>query len=75
MSSFEKFVGQTSKNIQDVRKVCLEMTLCVFAWFVDLYVFVLDEIDVEGNKLVYKHIWIGKVWVKNPRDQERVLEE
>ena len=26
---FVKFGGQISKNVHDVRKMCLEMTLCV----------------------------------------------
>ena len=43
-------------NVHDVRKVCLEMTLCVLACFVKFYVFVFDEIDIKGPKLVYNHI-------------------
>ena len=47
-----KFGGQTSNNIHDVQKVCLEMTLCVLVCFVEFYLFALDEIDVSGPKLV-----------------------
>ena len=56
MSNFMKFGGQTSKNVHDVRKVCLEMTLCVLACFIEFYVFFFDEIDVRGPKIIYKHI-------------------
>ena len=41
-----KFGGQTSKNVNDIHKVYLETTLCV-------YVFFLDEMDVKGPKLIY----------------------
>ena len=34
------------KDVHDVRKVCLETTLCVIACFDEFYVLVLDEIDV-----------------------------
>ena len=61
VSSLVKFGGQTPKNIHDVQKVSLEMTLCVLASFVKHYVFVLDEINMEGPKLVYKHIQVGNV--------------
>ena len=53
LSSNMKFGGQTSKNVHDVRRVCLETTLCVLACFVEFYVFFLDENDMEGPKLVY----------------------
>ena len=56
VSSLVKFGGQTSKNVRDVRKVCLEMTLCVLSCFFEFYMFVLGEIDVVGYKLIYKHI-------------------
>ena len=42
VSSFMKYVSQTSKNVYDVRKVSLETTLCVLC-FIEFYVFVLDE--------------------------------
>ena len=69
-----KFGGQTSKNVYDVRKNCLEMTLCVLVSFVEFYVFIFDEIDVRGPTNVFKHISVGKVWVKLLKDQLRVLE-
>ena len=34
-----KFRGQTSKNVHDIRKVCLQTTLCVLACFVKFYMF------------------------------------
>ena len=40
--------GQTSKNIHDMRKVCLRKCLCVFMCFSEVYMFGLIEIDVEG---------------------------
>lgn len=64
VSSFLKFGGQTSKNVHDVRKVCLETTLRVYLCFIEFYMFVLDETHVVCPKLVYEHIWVGKVWVR-----------
>ena len=55
---FQNFGGQRSNNVHDVRKVCLEMTLCVLACFMEFYMFVFDEINVTGPKLVYEHIWV-----------------
>ena len=49
---FLKFIGQTSKNVHDVRKICLETILCVYVCFIKFNVFVLDEIGVAGLKLV-----------------------
>ena len=51
-----RFGGQTSKHVHDVRKVCLEVTLCVIECFIECYLFVYDEIDVRGIKIVYTHI-------------------
>ena len=73
MSSFIR--GQTSKNVHDVRKVCLERTLCVLACFVELYVFIFDEINLRGPKIVYDDIRVGKILENNPNDKQRVLEE
>ena len=70
-----KFGGQTSKNVHDVQKVCLEMTLCALACFADSYEFILDEIDVRVPKLLHKHIWVGNFLEKSPKDKPRVLEE
>ena len=50
VSSFVKVEGQTSKNVHDVRKVCLETNLCVLECFIEFYVLVLDEIYVRGLK-------------------------
>ena len=63
VSSFVKFGRQMSKNIHDVRKVCLEPTLYIYACFVEFYVFVFDEIYVKGPKLVYEHFWDRNVQV------------
>ena len=35
-----KFGGQTFKKVHEVRKFCLETTLCVLACFIKFYVFV-----------------------------------
>ena len=43
-------------NVHDVRKVCLDMTLGVYACFIKFYVFVLVEIDLVGPKIVYENI-------------------
>ena len=40
------------KNVQDLQKVCLEKSLCALGCFVEFYIFVFDEIDVGGPKLV-----------------------
>ena len=58
MLSFIKFGGQKSKNVNDVRKICLEMALCVLKCFVVFHMFVLDEIDMRDPNLVYKYIWV-----------------
>ena len=52
VSSFVKFGRQMSKNIHDVRKVCLEPTLGVYACFVKFYLFVLNKIDVLDLKII-----------------------
>ena len=68
LSSFMKLRGQTSKNVHDVWKVCLKTTLCVLACIVEFYVFVFDEIDMRGTKLVQNHIRVGNAWEKVPKD-------
>ena len=40
------------------------MTLRVYVYFVEFYVFVLDETKVVGTKLVCKHIWVGNIHVQ-----------
>ena len=67
VSCFMKVGGQTSKNDPDIRKVCLETTMCVLACFVEFYVFIFDEIDRGDPKLVYEHILVGNVQEKVPR--------
>ena len=39
-------------NVHDVEKVHLETTLCVNVCFVEFYMFVLDEINTAGPKLL-----------------------
>ena len=51
--SFMKSGGQTSKNVHDVQKVCLEKNLCVLSCFVEFYEFVFDEINIGVPKLLY----------------------
>ena len=53
--SFMRFGGQTFKNVHDVRKICLELTFCVLACFVEFYVFILDEIDMRGPKFLQSY--------------------
>lgn len=67
VSSFVNFGGQKSKNVHDFQKTCPEMTLCVYACFVEFYVFVLDEMDVVGPKLVYEHVWVANAVKTSPR--------
>ena len=54
--SLVKFGGQTSKNVRDVRKVCLETCLCALVCFVKFYVIVLDKIDVRDSLYMYDYI-------------------
>ena len=54
--SFVEFGGQTSKNVHDFRKMCLEMTLWVEEYFIEFYVFVVGEILVIGVKLIEYHV-------------------
>ena len=72
---FFKFHEVWRANVHDIRKNCLEITLCVLVCFVEFYVFLLDEIDVGGPKLVYDHIQVRKVREKVTKDQPRVLED
>ena len=69
------FVGQTSKNVHDVRKSCLGTTLCILAFSLNFTLLILDEIYLEGPKLLYNNIWVGNVQANIPMDQPRVLEE
>ena len=59
------FGGQTSKNLYDVRKVCLATTLYVYVCFIEFYVFFMDETYMLSSKLVYEHIWDKnvRVWI------------
>lgn len=66
-----KFGGQTSKNIHDVRKVCLETSFCVLVCFIEFYEFIIDEIYVIGPKHVYEHIRVGSIQSKSPKDKLR----
>ena len=52
VSGFVKFWGKTSNNVNDVWKVCLETTLYVYVCFIEYYLFILEEIDIVGPKLV-----------------------
>ena len=70
--SFMKFAGQTSKNIHDIRKVCLQTTLCVLSYFINFYFF-LDEIDMGGPKLEYEHIRLEMSEETSPRTIQRSL--
>ena len=40
------FRGQMSRNVYDVRKVCLRKCICVLMCFRKFYIFVVIEIDV-----------------------------
>ena len=37
--------------------------------------FVLGEIHVRGDKLIYEHLWVGNFRENIPKDHPRVLEE
>ena len=71
VSIFVEFGGQMSKNVHDVWKCFLEMTLCVSACFVEFYVFVIDEINLRGYKLVYYHVFYWKRLGKHPQGQSK----
>ena len=70
-----KFGGQSSKNVYDIRKVCLEMCLCALVCFIEFYVLVFDEIDVIYPKVVYEHIRVRNFWETILKVQPMVLEE
>ena len=63
----DKFCDVHRSNVHDVRKVCLEMTLCVFACFIQCYALVLDEIYMRGHKLVYDNIRVGNIKENIPK--------
>ena len=69
------FHGETSKNVHDIRKMCLEMTLSVKACLVEFYVFVLDELYVRGVNLIDDRICVGNFWETMPKDQPKFLDE
>ena len=63
-------------NVHDVRKMCLHMTLYVQAcFFIEFYVFILDEIYLTDYKLIEDRIWVGKVQEIISKDHPSVLEE
>ena len=62
-------------NVQGIRKICFESTLYFQASFIEFYVFVLDEIQVRGFKIIYDHIWVGNVREIISKDHQAVLEE
>ena len=68
-SCFVKFGGQMSRNVHDIWKVCFETTFYVYACFIEIYVFILDEIYVGCPSLVYKTNRDGNVWLKVPKDE------
>ena len=43
LSSFVELGVQTSQNVHVIRKMCLKMTLCLYACLVEFYVFGFDE--------------------------------
>ena len=66
--SFMKFGGQTSKNVQDVRKLTLETCMCVSWWCLAcldvLLAIILCKTDVEFTWTVNVHIYVGNVRVR-----------
>ena len=63
------FRGQMSKNTHVVRNIWLEMTLCILAYLIKFYVFVLDKIDVGGLKLIYDKFPCWKHLRKHPHGE------
>ena len=63
------------KTVHDVRKICLEMTLCIYACFIEFYVLIFDVIYVRGPNLIYEHVQVLNVWGNIPMDNPRVIEE
>ena len=51
-----KYGGQTSKNVHDVRKVCLRKCLCVFVCLSEFYVSALPEIDVGRSLHIEEYV-------------------
>ena len=59
--SFEKFGGQTTKNIESVRKIALKaLNVCLDV----LCVFVFGETHVGGLKIIHNLNCVGNVWVQ-----------
>lgn len=67
VSCFMKFEGQTSKNVHDVRKVCLKTTLCFLARFVKFYGFVFMKLIWEVLNS-YTNISSCKCLGKSPQE-------
>lgn len=59
-----EFGGQTTKNIHNSLKVCLQTTFWALECFVKFYMFILYEIYIRGGKIVYDHIQIWKLQEK-----------
>lgn len=64
VSCFAMIGGLTSKNINDVWKVCLGSTLLVYVCFVEVCIYFLDETYVIRPKLVCKNMWVANVRVR-----------
>ena len=50
------FGAQTSMNVYGVSKVFLETSLSVLVCLTEFDVFIFNEIDVRGPKLIYENI-------------------
>lgn len=75
VSSFVEFGRQTSKIIHVVRNMYIEMTLYLYACFIEFNVFSFGEIHVRADKLIVDHVYYGNVKETIPTDQPTVLEE
>lgn len=62
-------------NVQEVRKVCHKISLCVLVCFIMFYVLILNESYVSCPKIVYEHILVINVWETLPKEKPKVLEE
>ena len=62
-----------SNNVHDIRKDCLEMTLCVLACLTEFYVFFFNEIYVGGPKIIYNLVGLETSGWKSPSTKQGVL--
>ena len=72
---FREVWRSMSKNIHDVQNVCLQMILCVYVFFIEIYMFSFNEAHEVRHKLIVNRIWVRNIVEIIPMYNLRVLEE